>query len=581
MLILVESTMDKYALNTVFDTEKELEHFPKIIQNLLLKRDIKTKKEADKFLNPDYDNHLHNPFLMADMGKAVSRIFKAIDNQEKIIIYSDYDADGIPGAVILHDFFTVIGYKNFENYIPDRHNEGFGLNIKAIEKFSEGEVGLIITIDCGIADVDQASFAQNLGIDVIITDHHEPNGKLPEAYAVINPKHPKGNYPFPMLCGAAVAFKLVQAIILKNNNHFKWKEGQEKWLLDMAGLATLSDMVPLVDENRVLARYGLTVLRKSRRLGLISLLRKLRIDQRYLSEDDITFMITPRINAASRIGDPWDAFRLLSTKEFDKAKEMSDHLNKINDERKHIVAQMAKEIHERIKKDEDGKFEKIIIMGNPEWRPSLLGLVASNLVEKLGKPVFLWGRDGEKVIKGSFRSVDNLDLISVLNFLPKDFMQFGGHKMAGGFSISSENIHFLQDNIFKVYEEFCLNKDVEKEKTIIDSTLSVDEISWETFENIDKLSPFGVGNKKPIFLLEKLEVESVRQFGKQKKHLELSFASPKLKHVKAIAFFVDLEDYKFLRPSMNINLVASLEKYIFLGKKSLRLRIEDVFIYEG
>jgi len=571
--------MDKYTLNTeTFSTD--FQHEGSVISPLLLKllhlRGITEKQEIENFLNPDYAS-LHDPYLLADMEKAVKRILTAIQNKEKIVIYSDYDADGIPGAVILHDFFKGAGHENFTNYIPDRHLEGFGFHAKAIEQFSQDQVKLVITIDCGIADITQVKMAQDSGIDVIITDHHEPKAELPEAYAVINPKHPDSKYPYTMICGAATAFKLVQGVLASGQKVFPWKDGQEKWLLDMAGLATLSDMVPLLGENRILAYFGLKVLRKSKRPGLKRLFRKVGVLQSSASEDDISFMITPRINAASRMGNPRDAFHLLSTTDEAVALEKTDVLNKINDERKGVVAGMAKEVRAKIKEDAE-RFEKVIVIGNPKWRPSLLGLVAGSLVEDFCKPVFLWGRDGEEIIKGSCRGDGKINTLAIMERISGEFLQFGGHKAAGGFSVSFEKIHTLPEAILKSYESICAEEALslrERVKTMIDEKLSISDLTWKTFDLIDKLAPFGMSNPKPIFLIEQAEVGYVKIFGKQKNHLELGLKGTR---VKGICFFVSGNKLELLIPDAKVNLVASLEKSSFGGRKELRLRIIDVFL---
>ena len=283
-----------------------------------------------------------------DMERAVVRILRAVSEGERVVIYSDYDCDGIPGAVVLHDFFAAIGFSNFINYIPHRHYEGFGLSVEAIEKLHQDNATLIITIDCGTSDTEAIHVAKRLGVDVIVTDHHEPPEELPEAIAIVNPKV-GDSYPFDGLCGAAVVFKLVQACLERGQEQglFTLKPGWEKWWLDMVGIATIADMVPLTDENRVLAHYGLSVLRKSRRPGLQQLLRKQRASQRNLTEDDIGFTIGPRINAASRMDTPEDAFKLLATKDEREAGAFVDHLEKLNNERKGLVAAMTKDIHKR------------------------------------------------------------------------------------------------------------------------------------------------------------------------------------------------------------------------------------------
>lgn len=559
---------------TETDSQNGFKNFSPLLKRLLEQRGLLEDQEIENFLNPNYEEHLHSPHLLNDIQKAADRIIKAVKDKEKILIYSDYDADGIPGAVILHEFFTAIGYSNFENYIPHRHMEGFGLHLEAVEGFAEKKVNLIITIDCGTADLEQIALARRLGMDVIVTDHHETNGKMSDAFAVVNPKRPDSTYPFPFLCGAAVVFKLIQ--VLSEEKSFSWQKGKEKWFLDMVGLATLSDMVPLVGENRILSFYGLKVLRKSRRPGLIELFRNLGIDQKYLSEDDVTFMITPRINAASRMDRPEDAFRLLATKDFSEARETVSHLNKINEERKGIVASLVKEAKKRLRENKNQANEKIIVIGNPEWRPSLLGLVANSLVEDFGKPVFLWGRDGENIIKGSCRSDGKMNMIALMEKIKDNFIEFGGHKMAGGFSVSFEKIHTLSLAMQAVCEGVSPDNSLKDLETETEEKLLLGEVSWETFRTIDQLSPFGVGNPKPLFFIENVEIESLREFGKQSKHLEISFIDS---NVKATRFFMDKKKSS-LNPGDKVNLKAYLEKSSFQRKTQLRLKVKDVSICE-
>jgi len=323
-----------------------LKEYPELMQQLLFHRGIKVSSDAKAFLNHDYDSHTHDPFLLTGMGKAVKRILSAIDKKEKIVIYSDYDCDGIPGGVVLHDFFKKIEYENVNNYIPHRHEDGYGFHLSAVEEFAKDNIKLIITVDCGITDTETVARARKLGVDVIITDHHLPMDKLPEAHAIINPKQKGDKYPYKELSGAGVAFKLVQALIKKGD--FDIIEGWEKWLLDMVGLATVADMVELKGENRSLAYYGLKVLRKSPRVGLMKLCRKIKVNQSQITEDDIGFMLAPRINAASRMDSPEDAFHMLATTDESDAGACVAHLEKLNDERRGTVAGMTKEIKKRV-----------------------------------------------------------------------------------------------------------------------------------------------------------------------------------------------------------------------------------------
>lgn len=563
------STREKISNNDL----SKLREYPELMQELLFYRGIKTAKVAQEFLNPNYDYHVHDPFLLKDMKKAVKRILSAIEKKEKIIIYSDYDCDGIPGGVVLHDFFKKIGYKNVENYIPHRHEDGYGFHLSAVEKFAGDSVKLIITVDCGITDVKTVARANELGVDVIITDHHIPNGKLPYAYAIINPKQKGDKYPYKEISGAGVAFKLVQALLEKGD--FDITAGWEKWLLDMVGLATVADMVELRGENRSFAHYGLKVLRKSPRVGLMKLCRKIKVNQQQITEDDIGFMIAPRINAASRMDLPYDAFKLLVTDDEVEADELSSYLNKINDERKGIVAGMVKEIKKRI--TGIGKLREVIVMGNPIWRPALLGLAANSIVEEYDRPVFLWGREEGDVLKGSCRSDGSVNLVNMMEMVKETFIGFGGHAYSGGFSIMNENIHTLEQTLSDSYEEAKKHHEDNGEEMYIDKNLSIDDVNWDTYSVIEKLAPFGIGNPKPLFLFKSVEIINVKHFGKEKNHLQLDFENFSGKIISAIAFFKTNESFdRSLEKGDKINLVATMEKSTFRNFPELRLRIVDV-----
>lgn len=572
--------MKKYAVRADL-TEKERESlavYSPLLSHLLWHRNVKNAADAENFLNPNYETHLHNPLLIRDMQKAVERIVKAVSANEKIVIYSDYDADGIPGAVVLHDFFKKIGYANFSNYIPHRHDEGFGLNPEAIEKFIADKTNLLITIDCGIADHGEIEAAQKAGIDVIVTDHHIPDGKVPAAFAILNSKQSGCEYPFNMLCGAGVAFKLAQALL----PHFseKMKGGQEKWLLDMVGIATLSDMVPLTGENRVLAHYGLKVLKRSPRPGLSKLLSRMKVSQKDITEDDIGFMISPRINAASRMGVPMDAFRLLSTNDVSEADVLAKHLEEINNERKGIVASMVKEMKKHV--DEravdlgDAGLPAVIAMGNPLWKPALLGLAASSLVEAYNRPVFLWGRENGDGLKGSCRSNGSASVVALMSGARESFLDFGGHDMAGGFSTSLPKIQHLEESLVNAYNQIQKGP-LEETITQVDKQITFDDVSWSAWNQIEKLAPFGVGNPKPLFLFQNVSPVDVKQFGKGRDHLDLIFQNSRGGKVRAIAFFKTPKSFdSSLKAGMPINLVATMEKSVFGGRPELRLRIVDI-----
>src|SRR3989338_7696329 len=432
-----------------------------LLDDLLLARGV-APEEKEIFLNPDFERDSHDPLLLPDMGCAVELILSAKKNNEKTAVWSDYDCDGIPGGAMLAEFLRTLGMQ-VVHYIPHRHEEGYGLNVSGIDKLKKQNVSLIITVDLGTADHGCISHAKSENIDTIVTDHHlVPMAKqaetsiaqrdgasianfqqeimrarrglvLPEALAVINPKRADSKYPFPDLCGAGVAWKLIQAILQKiraSGQPFDYAQGKEKWLLDLVGLATLSDMVPLLGENRMLAHFGLRVLRRARRPGLSALFSLLRIKPATLTEDDVGFMISPRINAASRMDSPELAARLLIARSAEEALPLAKELDKINDERKGLVAATVKEVNKRL--NLAGAVGDLVVMGSPSWRPGILGLVANSLVEHRGGTVCLWGREGGEMIRGSCRSgeVNIVELMGEAGGLE----EFGGDRGAGGFS---------------------------------------------------------------------------------------------------------------------------------------------------
>jgi single-stranded-DNA-specific exonuclease len=554
-----------------------------LLEILLNNRGIK-RDDWDNFLNPSYEKGIYDPFLLKDMEKAVIRIFESIEANEKIVIYSDYDADGIPAAVIMHDFFEKIKFKNFIVYIPDRHDEGYGLHMDAIKEFTKTGVNLIITFDLGITAIEEITEAKINNIDVIVIDHHLPKREnekdlLPPAIAVIDPKREDCDYPDSMLCGAGLAFKLVLALIKKYGEYWDINNGWEKWLLDMAGVATLSDQVPLLNENRVLAYYGLFVLRKTKRQGLVELFKKAGVELKNINEEDVTFTLTPRINVASRMANPMTAFELLSEKDGVKAKALSDMLDKINNQRKVSVAQIMKDVKHTLEKrfeNEDYKENKFIVIGNPNWHIGVLGIVASKIVDEYKRTVFVWGGDGD-IVRGSCRAYGEINLVDIMSSLPENtFYDFGGHKMAGGFSVSKQEIHFLEERLNIARGENKMEENLDD--NIIDAFISIDDVTKENYKVIERLAPYGAGNPKPTFMFRDVTVFFVKEFGKEKNHLELSFKNSKGKIIKAIAFFKTRDSFVGLSDNSKIDIIANFEKSYFLGKEELRLRIVDIVI---
>src|SRR3990167_6754837 len=375
------------TLHASYSTIRQMnsEGMSDLVVSLLEKRGL-FGEEAERFLNPDFTRDTHDPFLLKDMDRAIARIFAAMRAGERIAIYGDFDCDGIPGSALLYDTFRKIWYENVEVYIPHRDREGYGFHTAAVDELSKRNVALIITVDVGTTAVETVAHAKKLGVDVIVTDHHELQEILPDAFAFINPKC--GEYPFRDLCGAATAWKLASALLIEGKRRklpqfVSIPDGWEKWLLDLVAIATVADLVPLVGENRALVSFGLTVLRKSPRLGIRALSASTRLRQANLTEDDIAFSFAPRINAASRMDEPELALRLLTTHDADEAEQLAAKLESLNRKRRGVVAAIVREAKARVK----ARFteaDTIVVLGDGDWKPALMGLAANSIMEDRG-----------------------------------------------------------------------------------------------------------------------------------------------------------------------------------------------------
>lgn len=579
---------------------------------LLYQRGIKNKKEAENFLNPNYEKDIGDPFLIFGMTKAVKRIVDAMKKGEKIAIYSDYDCDGVPGGVLLRTFFDDIGYP-VELYIPHRHNEGYGVHTHAIDVLKKKGVRLIITVDLAITNIEEVEYAKSVGIDMIVTDHHLPirednkqqkteNRKIskqivPKAVAVINSKQDVCKYHDDMLCGCAVAWKLSCALLstLRKESKAKmkvkikkeWqkvldtvsklKDGYEKWLLDLVGISTIADMVPLVKENRALAHFGLKVLRQTKRAGLNHIFRAQGVSKEHLTEDDIAFTIAPRINAASRMGDPIQAHNMLYEKDSVTAQKFVEDLESLNTERKLGV----KDIVSTISFDHDVYKNNVIVVGDISWGAGILGLIAQNIIDETGKPTFVYGQgDDKSVVKGSCRSKGDVHVVELMarakELFPNIITHSGGHEQAGGFECALPKVGELSHALNEAYKHVEI-KDLGNEETVAHAYLNIEDINHVIHNAIQALAPFGVGNEKPLFAFKSVTPVSVRWFGKKGEHLEVFYPTSLLVttgHVKAIMFFApkELEE----RMKKEHTLLAHIEKSVFRGKTELRLRIKEV-----
>jgi single-stranded-DNA-specific exonuclease len=554
----------------MFRMEAELSE---LVRTLLAKRGVESADDIAAFLTPDYEKHTHVPQLLQGMDRATARILAAIRGNERIAVYADFDCDGIPGAAVLSDFFNKVGYENFEVYLPHRDREGYGFHTEAIAELASRGVALIITVDVGTTALEAVRFAKEKGVDVIVTDHHEITGQLPDAIAVINPK--LAPYPFPHLCGAAMAFKLVQALIAEGKmqgleRFIAIPEGWEKWLLDLVAIATVADMVPLVGENRTLAYWGLQVLRKTPRPGIVALCNRLRLRRAELTEDDIGFSIAPRINAASRMDEPNLALRLLTTKDSGEAEKLAAHLEELNASRKGVVGAIVREAKKHAR-ERFAPHEQVVVMGNPDWKPALLGLAANSVMEERGGIVCLWGRDAHGRIKGSCRSDGTYSVVDIFAGAGEALAESGGHAKSGGFSVLPDRIHSLQEVFVRAAE--ALERNEISPSGEHDALIMLREASGPLYRDISRLAPFGIGNKKPVFRISGAAVTDVRRFGKEKNHIELALTCSKTgATARAFDFFRSPDDFSSIPvPGQEAVFLATVERDSYRGGFALRL----------
>ncbi len=493
-----------------------------LLTKILVNRGIIDDKEIDTFLNPTR-NDFYDPYLMPDMEKAVERIIKAINNQEKVMIYGDYDVDGITSITVLKKFLEERGLKT-GHYIPNRLEEGYGLNENAIRSIAEQKYTLMITVDCGISGIEEVDLANQLGIETIITDHHEQLENLPNAYAIINAKRKDSQYPFRGLAGCGAVFKLIQAISIR----LKLEEKEFLKYLDIVCVGTISDIVPLVDENRVIAKLGLKLVAQTRNIGLRELI--LQSGYRKIDSNTISFGVAPRINACGRMGYQEEALDLFLTNNIEEARKITARLNSYNVERqtkeKDIFEQAIKELEK-----EDIKNLNTIVLSGDNWHHGVIGIVASKLTEKFYKPTILICFEDD-IGKGSGRSLPGFDLHEALVESSAYLEKYGGHEMAVGLSLKKEKY-----NDFKLaFEEIAKSKNIQQIIPVIkiDSIITAKDVNKKTIEDLEMLEPFGEKNKNPIFVYKNLKIDSIRALS-EGKHLKLTLKDDNLL-INAIGF---------------------------------------------
>ena len=544
----IDEIQSKYKLN-------------KLLATILANRGIIEDEQINKFLKPTR-NDFYNPYEMPDMEIAVNRIIKAIDNKEKIIIYGDYDVDGITSVTVLKSFLEERGIKVTE-YIPNRLNEGYGLNKKAVKNIVEAGNELMITVDCGISAVEEVEYANELGIEIIITDHHEPGNTLPSALAVVDAKRKDNKYLCRNLAGVGVVFKLIQAISMK----LGLEEKEYLKYLDIVCIGTISDIVPLTDENRVIVKLGLKLVEQTRNLGLREILKASGYTK--IDSNTISFGVAPRINACGRMGHQEEALKLFLSKEIEEVRELTQKLNEYNKLRQDIEKNIYDEALKQIENQNLAERNTIVLMGKG-WHHGVIGIVSSKITELYFKPSILLCEEGD-IGKGSGRSIPGFDLYESLSECSDSIEKFGGHSMAVGINVKTNKLDEFKEKL----EEIAIEKNIGEIVPIlkIDAQVNLDEINKETINGLKELEPYGEANKMPVFALKNLKIDSIRALS-EGKHLKLTLKDNK-NIINAIGFFMGnlSNEYKI---GDKVDVVGNLEINTFNGVDNIQINLKDI-----
>ena len=544
----VKEICEKYNLN-------------KIIGKIIVNRNVTSDEDVRIFITPTRDD-FHDPFLFKGMDIAVDRILQAINNKEKILIYGDYDVDGITSTTVLKKYLQERG-GIVNTYIPNRLNEGYGLNKEAIKKIKEMGTDLIITVDCGISGIEEVKYAKELGIEVIVTDHHEVGEVLPDALAVIDAKRKDNTYPFNLLAGVGVVFKVIQAISIKLN----LKAEEYLKYLDLVCVGTISDIVPLEGENRTIAKLGLMLIRVTKNLGLRELIKSSGYKE--IDSNTISFGVAPRINACGRMGHEEEALKLFLAETKEEAVEVTKKLNEYNTLRQNTEKAIYEDAVSKIEK-ENIENKNSIIVGGYNWHHGVIGIVSSKVTEKYYKPSILLCFE-DRIAKGSGRSIQGFDLYEGLTKCSEFLDKFGGHAMAVGLTLNKENFESFKDKFEKIAEEANIKEIV---PTIyIDEEVKLKDISMDLVKSLSVLEPFGEANKVPLFLIKNLKIDSIRALS-EGRHLKLSLRDESVV-INAIGFDIGnlAEEYKI---GDKIDVVGTLEINTFNGFSSIQINIKDI-----
>lgn len=529
-----------------------------LFDRILLSRGLGKDSLAD-FLLPDYDKK-HSPFLLPDMDKAIERLLTAHKKNEKITIYGDYDIDGLTATAVLLDAFAKFGYKNVKAVIPSRFVDGYGLTIDAVESVSASGESLIVTVDCGSLSESAIVRANELGVDVIVTDHHNAAEKQPPAIAVVNPKRADSKYPFTDLAGVGVAFKLVQALQTKLKG---LPAGHEKWLLDLVALGTVCDIVPLVDENRVNVFWGLKVLSKTKRPGLKALLNVADVNPLKINVRTLGFSLGPRMNAAGRLDTAQYALDMLTSSDYNGALLEADRLNQMNIKRQ---TEQKKIVEEATIKAEKYSNQSVLVLSDPNWNNGIVGIVASKILEKYKKPNFILQEINDES-RGSARSFGAFSVADAIKACKGIVTSGGGHKLAAGVSLPTKNINKFRIAINDYYDSLGLTGQHLLLLPKADAIAELEEVDEKVVELISQLEPFGNGNPQPILKTDNLTVKNMRRMGSDGQHVKLDLQSHSGKIMQFVAF--NASDNLFTKAGSTVNVWYYPEINEWQGRRSV------------
>lgn len=545
-----------------------------VILQILFERGFDDSQKINEFLFPDYEKGIFDPFLFSDMEKVIERIRVAKDKNESVVIFGDYDADGVTSSVILKETLEKIGINPIV-YIPDKKLEGYGMNFKAIKEFKEKNVKLILTVDCGITNIEETEEAKRNGIDVIIIDHHHVPKKIPDALSIINPHLKDSGYPFLELAGVGVTFKVVEALYRR---FLPDKIEQLKWILDLVAIGTVADCVPLTRENRAIVKFGLIVLSKTRRTGLLELFKvaRLEINENNLPDArKISFQIAPRINAAGRMDHANTAFNLIKEENQIHARNLSLELEGNNQARQKATGQLVDEV--KVLAENMFKDRKFIFAVGEHFPIGIVGLAAGRIADEFNKPTAILNK-GETESQGSFRSIPPVNIIEAIEKCKKHLVKYGGHSQAAGVTVKNENLGIFFEELEKIIEAELEDKDISPVQEI-DAEILPKDLDFELAEGIKKFEPFGEGNEEPVFLIKNLLVEDLRKVGNREKHLKLFLKAtdntPKI--FEAIGFNLT-NGFSHLERGDKIDVVFNISIDSWNGNKKIQLRLIDLKI---